>query len=1201
MEFERYLELQSILQQWKTRLAESIRQHIETDRRLQNRLQTLYQADGASEEFTIWLDRWCRQAAIQFILRILFLRVLEDRGLLGATRIRATDGQMMWAQLTRNLGAAAYVQWCCWDAAHLLPDLFGPTDYDWVLPEDELAQRFLDEVWRRPDPNRPGWLRFDFRQDHERGSEGFQTRFIGDLYQDLDAEIRERYALLQTPDFISQFILEHTLLKSFEEKDFREVTMIDPTCGSGHFLVDGFWHFVRKYENESSKNMIREEKIGIARRIIEHHIFGCDINPYATALTRFRLILSVCDYANPTNLAALGDMKFNIVTIDSLIPYEKIIKGETWGAVDGSTAKVLGHPVEIDRALPILRKRYEIVVGNPPYIVPKDDIKKRIYRDNYVSAYLKYGLSAPFTERFLGLLTKNGRMGIINSISFSKRQFGKRLIENVLPEYKLNAVVDLSGSYIPGHGTPTIILFVSHVEPGSDKVKFVGAILGEPQIPSDPSKGLVWMEIYSNFLRSEYDGEFISIKMVDRNDFNKHPWNLQLKEEALVQQLVRVSNKTLSELTEYIGTSVITGQDEIYALEKNVARRFNIPHKYLRNYLFGVNIRDWILSPTKLVLFPYNDDLEPIDIENIESINSYLRLFRNKLSTRTSLSGNSKWFELCRMKYAGHDDKRAISIVLVTTHNQFMYIPMDLLVQQGAPALKLHEEHSSYYFPLLGLFNTSIVCFFLKQRCYNKKPGKDPVRDNYEYTAVSIGDIPIPITFDKKVDSITYIVDEILNLSNQIQCLSYYELIKKKGEAYQYWDSKFSFRDCPTIEPFNDLVTLQKMLKIANQSRENLLGRMIFLQEELDWLSYELFGLIKKAPLAEDLLDKSQYDNAILALGQRPFELAGFGYNGDWPIGYKPPLLPDYLKNLTEARIAIIESNLDIGILEDPRYKRRWAPPDYKKEFQEAAEWWLAEKLEFALEQYGKPITLRQWVRLLHNDTRVNAVLEVLTNTQAYDLEGELLKVIQTNSVPNRPEHYLKPSGLRKNMLWQQQDETSIPPEFKRGDFSDGTAWSIRGKLNIPRERFIVYNEFDHTCRGCDAPESGGPWFGWAGWDTARRADALAFLLEQANRAGWELRFRQCGLRAALRDLLPQLEDLPEADQLEFRGLATMCGISLETECYCQSYREGLANGRPTVPGVSEELLDVKVLASKRAQPKDKTKKTDAEQLSLDM
>ena len=106
MDLDRYYELRTLLQQWKTRLAESIRRRIEGSERLSARLQGIYAGEGTDEAFALWLDRWCRQASIQFILRVLYLRVLEDRGLLGVTRVRDGDGQRMWAQLTRNLGAA---------------------------------------------------------------------------------------------------------------------------------------------------------------------------------------------------------------------------------------------------------------------------------------------------------------------------------------------------------------------------------------------------------------------------------------------------------------------------------------------------------------------------------------------------------------------------------------------------------------------------------------------------------------------------------------------------------------------------------------------------------------------------------------------------------------------------------------------------------------------------------------------------------------------------------------------------------------------------------------------------------------------------------------------------------------------------------------------------------------------------------------
>lgn len=448
------------------------------------------------------------------------------------------------------------------------------------------------------------------------------------------------------------------------------------------------------------------------------------------------------------------------------------------------------------------------------------------------------------------------------------------------------------------------------------------------------------------------------------------------------------------------------------------------------------------------------------------------------------------------------------------------------------------------------------------------------------------------------------LAEETIGLADQLSSLTTHKLFEWEGEAYHAWNSALDGYVPPhpgLPAPFTAARELRAARDKLIALRQDIRGRMIFLQEEMDWLAYEMYGLLKaKAPLAEDYLSRTDYEAARLELGQRPFEVAGKGYKGDWPKGYEPEPLPDFLRPLTEERIAVIVANSDIVLLEDPLYKRRWIPPDYEKEFRAAAEWWLGEKLEWALEQHGRPISLREWARIMGRDERVNAALEALTGTPHFDLEGELLKVIRANAVPNRPEGYLKPAGLRKFYAARRSDPPETP-EYRRKEFSDGTAWKLRGKLNIPRERFIHYAEFDHTRRGTDAPDTGGPWFGWAGWDAAQRADALAFLLDRANRAGWEPRWRQCGLRAALRDLLPELSELPAADRAEFEAIGTMCGMGLGTACYCRAYRDSFARGEPGVPGVDAEVLGVKVMEegreSKRGRKKGETAEARQERL----
>lgn len=1224
MDLDRYYELRSILQQWRTRLAESVRQQIVASSYWQQRLRAIYNTAGADEEFTVWLDRWCRQSAIQFILRVLFLRVLEDRGLLGVTRIRTTDGQRMWGQLTRNLGAAHYVQWCCWDAGHLLPDLFGPTEHDLMLPDDDLAQRFLDDVWRRPDPDRPGWLRFDFRPDPRKEGQGFQTRFIGDLYQELDAEIRDRYAMLQTPHFVSRLILEQTLLKCFEEKDFHEVTLMDPTCGSGHFLVDAFWEFVEHYEQatgRSRERMTSVERAEIAQAVIERHLFGCDINPYATALARFRLLLAACDYAHPTSLRDFREMHFNLVTIDSLIPYEKL---DFRSIPPGSAlARVLGRSGTIQRALPVLKRRYDVVVGNPPYITEKSEIKRALYRERYVSAHRSFGLSAPFTERFLHLACEQGYVGLIESNAFARRLFGKKLIEEILPKYDLEAVVDLSGAYIPGHGTPTLLIFARKQAPSTDRVFLFSNMKGEPGTPTDPAKGRVWQSVRRGFAEGNgYQDQFVDVAARPRRLLAQHPWKFGGPKSRLAERISESFDEVLSNVISSHGRDIHTGLNDAYFAAPDFFRRLSISHKYLVPITIGANVRDWKMSTPECALFPYEiqSDLEVAKPDGDSPMLRYFHSLEHALKTRKNYGNTVEeldmvWYEYTYTANRDWSQSLGIAYAFISTHNHFVF-SSDLWVgDRSALRLTLPEEQSENdryddYLSATAILNSSTVCLYLKQTSFDKRAGEEPVRDTYyEFAVSNVDDIPLPggcrVGGTNRTRAVA-LAKEISDLSKDLSRLSMRKLFERQNEAYQKWNRKLAGYVSPHTtlpEPFSDAQELcaarEKLVTVRRDTRD----RMIFLQEEVDWIAYDMYGLLKSdTPLAENYLSRTEFEAARLQLGQRPFEIAGKSYTGDWPEGYEPEPLPEALHDLTEARIAVMEASADVALVEDPLYKRRWVPPDYDEEFREAAEWWLAEKLEWALEQHGRPISVREWAHILGDDERVNAVLEVLTSTRMFDLEAELLKVIEANAAPNRPEHYLEPAGLRKFYAARESDPPTTP-EYRRTEFSDATTWKLRGKLNIPRERFIHYAEFDHTGRGADAPDSGGPWFGWAGWDAAERADALAFLLDQANRAGWEMRWRQCGLRAALRDLLPELDDLPAAHRAEFEAIAKMCGIGLENRCYCQAYRDAVAHGEPGVPGVDADVLGVEILTSqrKRARQDKRAKKSGAEQLALDL
>lgn len=139
-------------------------------------------------------------------------------------------------------------------------------------------------------------------------------------------------------------------------------------------------------------------------------------------------------------------------------------------------------------------QKHHAIIANPPYIVGPSNATNKLYRERYASAHMKFGLGAPFTERMFELCADGGFVAQITSNAYMKREYGRPLVEEVLPHYDLQLIVDTSGAYIAGHGTPTVILAAQNRAPTRDKVRAVLSRRGEPARPTD-QVGRVWSSI----------------------------------------------------------------------------------------------------------------------------------------------------------------------------------------------------------------------------------------------------------------------------------------------------------------------------------------------------------------------------------------------------------------------------------------------------------------------------------------------------------------------------------------------------------------------------------------------------------------------------------------------------------------------------------------------------------------------------------
>lgn len=455
----------------------------------------LVKEEQTALSWTEFRDGRITQVAVAWVLATVFVRFVEDNSLVapvwlaGPTegrRQEAQDAQLAYfrqhpehtgrewiRQAIRHLETLPATRALVQDSAHLHLPISG-----------RMADRII-AFWREDDP--AGGLVRDFTDDR------LDTRFLGDLYQDLSEYAQKTFALKQTPVFVEEFILDRTLEPALAERPLEGFRVIDPTCGSGHFLLGAFDRVADRW---AAAGATADEAVD---RALES-VVGVDINPFATAIARFRLAVAALQRAGETSLETATPRHVRVLTGDSLLHgRQRPGTGESFDAVDLQLGGFFASPEEIDELREALRSgSYDAVVGNPPYITVKDKALNQLYRRLYPATTKgSYALSAPFLERFFDLArpesatTPAGWTGQITANSFMKREFGTPVVEKFLPTKDLELVIDTSGAYIPGHGTPTVILVGRNAAPEGETVRAVLGIQGEPGRPTEASEGKV--------------------------------------------------------------------------------------------------------------------------------------------------------------------------------------------------------------------------------------------------------------------------------------------------------------------------------------------------------------------------------------------------------------------------------------------------------------------------------------------------------------------------------------------------------------------------------------------------------------------------------------------------------------------------------------------------------------------------------------
>jgi type I restriction-modification system DNA methylase subunit len=260
---------------------------------------------------------------------------------------------------------------------------------------------------------------------------------------------RKRDGVVYTPGFVTRFIVEETIGKTLSERfaavrdahgvaeiksekgitydwtpdteravwrgyrqELRGLTVVDPACGSGAFLIAAFDYLAAEYKRVAERLAALGEAVDaseVDREILAGNLHGVDLNPEPVEITKLALWLKTAKRGK-----LLQDLEQRIRCGNSLI------------ADKNEHGRAFDWQVEFPEIF--ARGGFDIVLGNPPYVRQETIKPFKPYLAKHFAVYSGAAdLYAYFYEKGFELLRPGGRLGYISSSTFLRTGSGENL------------------------------------------------------------------------------------------------------------------------------------------------------------------------------------------------------------------------------------------------------------------------------------------------------------------------------------------------------------------------------------------------------------------------------------------------------------------------------------------------------------------------------------------------------------------------------------------------------------------------------------------------------------------------------------------------------------------------------------------------------------------------------------------------------
>lgn len=283
----KHKKVELLFEQWKQLFREICGYDFETLDIKINNLKNIYEIDEKVKiEYLIFSIQTYFALIIKF-LSIAVLRYISSKRDEGLNTFKIEDSENLKIQLEdmeqgglyRKLGVSNFLE----------GDFFGGYLYFW---DEELYELIKDMI--------------ELFENYDYSSINLEPELARDLLKNVyhnlfPRELRHNLGEYYTPDWLAGFLIEKMNI------DFKnDKTILDPTCGSGTFIV----LLIKKYV-DNNKNLDKKDLL----RCILNCIRGYDLNPLAVISARANYIISLGELINERT----EDIEIPIYLCDSML------------------------------------------------------------------------------------------------------------------------------------------------------------------------------------------------------------------------------------------------------------------------------------------------------------------------------------------------------------------------------------------------------------------------------------------------------------------------------------------------------------------------------------------------------------------------------------------------------------------------------------------------------------------------------------------------------------------------------------------------------------------------------------------------------------------------------------------------------------------------------------------------------------------